>query len=367
MGLYKICKCTEKRCQHPYWMSYQYQGRQIRESSESSDKAISKQILNKKKNDILLNKWFPERREEHTFIEAVEEYKKHHVSKLRSKNSYESYINNLMVYFSNHTLSQITPKEIYAYKSSRNGVSNSTRNRDIACLSGIFTFINNPPYEWTMVNPCSRVKREVEDNKRDRWLSLDEESRLLEAITVDYLKDIVEVAIDTGMRLNEILSLKLNQVNLKGYFITVRTFKTGTLGLSKLRSIPLTKRAFTIIEKRIKVQNLINQTDFIFTNSLGKPVTSLRAPFESAVKRAKLDDIHFHDLRHTCATRLAQSGLSLYIIQCILGHSDSNTTQRYAHHSVQSLRVASDKLDSLFLDNLKEIALTGIEKEVKND
>ena len=65
---------------------------------------------------------------------------------------------------------------------------------------------------------------------------------------------------------------------------------------------------------------------------------NLRRAFKKALQKAGIEDFHFHDLRHTFATRLAQNGVDIYTISKLLGHKDIQMTQRYSHHSPESLR-----------------------------
>ena len=90
--------------------------------------------------------------------------------------------------------------------------------------------------------------------------------------------------------------------------------------------------------QKSKVINLKN--DFVFLSSVGTKIfaSNLRGPFNIAVEKACIQNFHFHDLRHTFATRLAHKGVDIYKISKLLGHRDIKTTQRYAHHCPESLR-----------------------------
>ena len=75
--------------------------------------------------------------------------------------------------------------------------------------------------------------------------------------------------------------------------------------------------------------------------------SNIRRALTTALKRAKIHDFHFHDLRHTFATRMVQAGIDLYKVQRLLGHKSPIMTQRYAHHYPESLRDAVEALDKL--------------------
>ena len=80
-------------------------------------------------------------------------------------------------------------------------------------------------------------------------------------------------------------------------------------------------------------------------------IRQLRSAFERAVKRAAIENFHFHDLRHTFATRLVQYGVDLYRVQKILGHKGPEMTQRYAHHVRESIKPAIEALDAFYREN----------------
>jgi site-specific recombinase XerD len=77
-------------------------------------------------------------------------------------------------------------------------------------------------------------------------------------------------------------------------------------------------------------------------------MTAVKDAFERAVKKAKLEDLHFHDLRHTFATRLVQAGIDLYAVKQMMGHRSIKTTERYAHHAPESLRPSVRVLDECY-------------------
>ncbi len=75
--------------------------------------------------------------------------------------------------------------------------------------------------------------------------------------------------------------------------------------------------------------------------------STVRQEFDEAVESAKLENFHFHDLRHTFATRLVQAGINLYAVKELMGHESIKTTERYAHHYPESLRPSVMVLDEV--------------------
>jgi integrase len=103
----------------------------------------------------------------------------------------------------------------------------------------------------------------------------------------------------------------------------------------------MSDRLYAMLQKRLKVVSISGKL-FDVT------VAALKDAFDRAVNKAGLEDLHFHDLRHTFATRLVQAGEDLYKVQRLLGHKSIKMTERYAHHSPESLKSAAAALDNYY-------------------
>jgi len=236
-------------------------------------------------------------------------------------------------------LFEISPRLVNEYKVKRyqDGVKPATINREIACLKKAFNLAYRE-WEWLRENPVARVNMEKEENKRDRWLTYDEELRLLNK-SPDWMRDLIIFALNTGMRLSEILTLKWDQVDLNRKILIILNSKNG-----EKRGIPLNE----VISEKLRVKSKIRsiKTNFVFYNrdhrQFNKIVVSHK--FAKIVKRAGIENFRFHDLRHTFATRLVQSGVDIYRVSHLLGHKDLKITQRYSHHYPESLRSAVEVL-----------------------
>jgi site-specific recombinase XerD len=99
----------------------------------------------------------------------------------------------------------------------------------------------------------------------------------------------------------------------------------------------------------LKARASHDDNKIVFASEAGTKILrrNLMRAFYNATDRAKIADFHFHDLRHTFATRLAQAGIDLYMISRLLGHKDIKMTQRYAHHCPDSLWSGVEVLDRL--------------------
>jgi integrase len=232
----------------------------------------------------------------------------------------------------------------------------ATINREISCLHHIFS----KGYEWEMLesNPFKRGKTLLlkENNKRDRYLEKDEIQALL-ANSPAHLRKIVERVLHTGMRKQEILNLKWEQI--QGGFIYLRKTKTN-----EPRQIPINDTLALHLQRIRKEQQLRSQYVFTYAKSEDKLVgeepvrnrkklapapeniANIKNSFASAVKRAGIENFTFHDLRHTFASHFVMAGDSLTALQQILGHTDITTTMRYAHlspdHKTQAVKLLNN-------------------------
>jgi integrase len=230
-------------------------------------------------------------------------------------------------YFEHRKLSQITVKDIDDFKLIRlRDVKPSSLNRELATLSHLFNYAKRQK-RYFGENPVSISKLLPEHNQVERTLTLEEEERLLNNCPT-HLRVIVVCALNTGMRIGEIISLKWKNVDLDNNVITLEHTNTKN---KKSRRIPTNSYLRNLlIEQKLKVGN----ADHVFLNSKGvsyKRYDSLNQVFRRAKKMGGIENLRFHDLRHSAATRMAESGVSIIAINKILGHADLKTTMRYAH------------------------------------
>jgi integrase len=214
-----------------------------------------------------------------------------------------------------------------------------TANRFLAALS--VCMAHGVKLRWIEKNPCELVTKPKENRGRVRFLSDDERTRLLNACKVHpdlYLA--VVLSLTTGARQAEIMTLRWGQIDFNRQVITLHETKNG-----ERRSIPLVGEAFTLLQARAKVRNLKDDRIFPPTPRAKKAAhLDLRAPWESAIKTAELIDFRWHDLRHTAASYLAMSGVSLVEIAKVLGHRTLAMVARYSHLSDGHIVATGEKL-----------------------
>jgi integrase len=317
-----------------WWMSLMYQGRQVRQSTETTDKRLAETILAKLRVKIAEGRFLDVLEEkDRTFNEMMDRYLIEQ-SVTKAPASYqrdEQCLGHLRPVFGPLRLIEVTPKLLAAYKAQRRlKAKPATVNKELGLIRHAFN-IAIREWEWCRDNPMRRVSLEKVRNERDRWLTPDEDTRLL-THSVPWLQDILVFALNTGMRRGEILGLEWRAVDLNRQVLVVMKSKNG-----EKRTVPLNSCLVELLRHKTATNE---KHSFVFTSSCGTRIDArnLTRAFYSALEKAEITNFRFHDLRHTFATRLAQAGVDLYKVQRLLGHKSPTMTQRYAHHSPESLR-----------------------------
>lgn len=205
--------------------------------------------------------------------------------------------------------------------------SDATINRYLAALSTVLATAAKS-WVWIETSPMRRVEKRKEPRGRVRFLSEEERIRLLAACQ-DHpdLYAAVMLAVTTGARRMEIMSLSWGQVDLSRRVILLEDAKNG-----ERHPLPIVGPALDILRERAKVRRL--DTDLLFPGRIHpKQPVDLRTPWETALKRAGIENFHWHDLRHTTASYLAMNGAGLQEIAAILGHKTLQMVKRYAYLS----------------------------------
>jgi integrase len=217
----------------------------------------------------------------------------------------------------------------------------------MAVLSHAFT-IAMKEWEWVNDNPCMRVSKLKEARGRTRFLSKEEIHDLLEACKNSknpYMYIIVVLALSTGARKNEIISLKWKHVHLNREVIVLDKTKNGDV-----RVLPLQGHALDLIERLHEDKDSCN---LLFPRPYGTEPTNIRSYWIKAVQDAGLEDFRFHDLRHTAASYLAMDGASITDIAEVLGHKTLEMAKRYSHLSeAHTKKVVSSMNDKMFYSQI---------------
>lgn len=213
-------------------------------------------------------------------------------------------------------LYDVTPARILDCRHRLAGRSNGTINRYTAVLSHVFTMALE--WQWCQENPVRKLRKLREPRGRVRYLSDEERHRLLKICKASTNRDLyllVVLAISTGARKGELAKLTWNTINLERGTLTFTDTKNGTS-----RTVPVTGLALELLRGKPQKPGKLFARNW-------------RKAFETAMKRAGLVDLRWHDLRHSAASYLAMNGASLLEIAEILGHKSLEMVKRYAHLS----------------------------------
>ena len=190
-------------------------------------------------------------------------------------------------------------------------------------------------------NPSEGIPLVANENQRQRFLTVEEAQRLMEAVEESdspMLKYIVAMLLLTGARRNEVLHARWCDVDFNSRQWVLPRNKSA-----KPRYIPLSEAAIRLLDRVPRLEGC----EYIFANpKTGKPFVQIWYPWDTARKKAGLDDLRIHDLRHSFASFLVNSGRSLYEVQHLLGHSRPEITQRYSHLSQETLMDATSAVGS---------------------
>lgn len=229
----------------------------------------------------------------------------------------------------NLRMTALTPIKVAEYRDERlKLVSNGAVIRELSYFSSI---INHARREWgiTMVNPVPLVKKPASPQGRNRILTEEELSRLYIALTPrvknanHWILPLTKFALETGMRRGEILGMRWSNLNIDTRTVYIPLTKNG-----QPRTVPLSTVAIEILQTLPR-----NLDGRVF------PVTpfTLSAAIDRARIKAKLDDFHFHDLRHMAITRLAEKLPNLIELSAVSGHKSLAMLKRYYHPNPEQL------------------------------
>jgi integrase len=252
-----------------------------------------------------------------------------------------SWINRLKEHFGNRKLSAITAGHIEEYRLARKAEPDARDNKSSLSLSTIDREVSvlramlGKAVKWGMLakNPADRVEDYREDNTRERFLASDEIHRLLLATkqtSSAVLRPALYLALETGLRKSELLSLRWSDIDFESGQILIRETKSG-----EPRRVPMSRRARWVLSK-LAAKNPLAEWVFESRDSKGEraPARDTKTAWARVLRLARIEDFRFHDLRHTFASHFAMKGGNIYALAKILGHSNPKMTlDRYAHLS----------------------------------
>ncbi|MBU4216671.1 tyrosine-type recombinase/integrase [Candidatus Parcubacteria bacterium] len=246
----------------------------------------------------------------------------------------------LVPFFGKCKLNEITNFLVEEYKALalKKGLCNKTVNNHLTILNTCLTHA----VEWDELETPPRIKRLSVPQQKFDFMTF-EESEMLINQADGYLQEMILFALHTGMRYGELRAISWQHINWDNKLLAVKgAFYRDILGSTKSnkeRHIPLSPRLYSVLAKRKKTRGFIfadSNGDYLKENLARQALKRLIAKTE--LNRDNGRKIGWHALRHTFASQLAMRGAPLSAIQQLLGHSDIQTTMKYAHLSPSTLR-----------------------------
>ncbi|MFA0658155.1 site-specific integrase [Vibrio splendidus] len=293
-----------------------------------------------------------EQRSSLTLKKFLDEHYESYLIAMNPKTAKQSFmcITNNFKHLANKPLTEITAWDIQQWVTERRNLGRAPATISYAYnrLRAVF----NRAVEWDFIDShnLNNVKITREDNKRVRYLSYQEEKSLLDTLHhrserlrndikkrfgerasaqvslryIDYLEPLVLMAMNTGMRKGELLSLCWEHVNMEDRYLTVRSENAKS---KNKRTIPLNNTVFDMLSVW-REQNPTTEFVFVVNN---RPLETYQYQWEQLLKEAGIQHFRFHDLRHHFASKLVMAAVDLNIVRELLGHADLKMTLRYAH------------------------------------
>lgn len=222
-------------------------------------------------------------------------------------------------------------------------------NRAVSLCSALFATAER----WGLLtdNPATKVERNTEEG-RERYLTPEEIARLQTALDQSPAQDsadVVRLLLLTGARVGEVLAMRWDQVDLAvGQWVK----PAATTKQNKTHRVPLSPAAVDVLAKRqaaLKGRRWRGEVPpWVFPgDGVNGHMTTIRTFWAAVCRRANIDGVRVHDVRHTFASLLVSSGESLPVVGALLGHTQAKTTSRYAHLLDDTLREATNKISEL--------------------
>ncbi|NIR48719.1 site-specific integrase [candidate division KSB1 bacterium] len=335
MGIYK-----QPRSPY-YYYSFTIDGRRIRGSTHTTNKTLARQIYETKKADYLRNQNFIKKSSGMSLRSLADEVLEW--SRV-NRDSYERdviYVDHLLKFFGNSSISDITSFDVEKYKMYRvKHVSPATVNKEVSFLGRMY----NLAIQWDKAtyNPVKGLKKFTEPKRSFRWWTQEEIKKFLDACNPQ-MKAITLVGINTGMRIGEILGLRWEHVDLDNRYITVVESKAGEY--RKIYMNATVTRTLKGIEPN---------GEYVFCHSNGKRIKRVIKGFKATAKRAGIAPSTPHVMRHTFASHLTMQGVDPHTIMELGGWKSLDMVMRYSHLAPDHKQRAVEKLDEM-----AEYCLTG--------
>jgi len=318
-----------------YFATFYYRGQRIEKACHTNQYAVADKIRKELEAQIANNSFKMETIQQTKallltdFTDEYLIYSNTNKAK-KSADSDRFSLRNLLEAFGNVPLDSLTPQKMEQFKSEMvKKYSSTSVNIMIRHLKAAF----NKALDWKYVdhNPLKKVKLIPIPEEDAPFMSIEDVTKLRATMRNGLYRDFIETSLYTGMRVSEIRNMKWDDIDFVNKKIRVRNTESFSTKSKRSRTIPLHPN----LEQILMLRSHVDHSPFVFVTKDTKlvDITTANHAYKRYCKLAQLDErFHFHTLRHTFASHMAMSGVSLYFIQKILGHASIETTARiYAH------------------------------------
>ncbi len=331
-----------------WWTKIRHDGKKVEKSLGTSNRRLAQAIEAKIRIEIIEGIYFKKQKgNKITVSSLISKYLAEHSKPNKAEKTYQNDIyfsKRILQRFGNKLLSDVSSSHISKFITDRrnDGVGDVTINHELRLLRHAY---NLAIHDWELIDesPFTKIKIPSGDVKRVRYLSPDEEKKLMNALP-QWLRPIVTIARETGLRLSNVVNLEWNQVNIFSKMIILEKTKNG-----EPHSVPMTENVLNVLKTFYMDKDNSKENSYVFGYGKdGRPFNRswISKSFRDTCRRVGIRDFRFHDLRHDFCSRLVQKGADLYSVAGLAGHKDIKTTQRYAHLSPEKLRSTIQILNS---------------------
>ena len=314
-------------------LDYRVHGRRKRETVCGSQ-TLAKESLNKRLTEISEETWLDRKRLQRVTIGELAQRYCDTISARKQGGTREGYcLGNLVRQFSGRTLGEFSQETVERWHAERGKAAPVNADRELALLRHMFYCA----VEWKMVreHPARGIRLFKRENRRLRYLTREQIEQVLKSLR-GVVRLVVLAALHTGMRRGELLALQWTDIDWLSGSIHVRKSKNGEDRFVPMDSVLVDLRTW----------HRFKRSQFVFTWPNGLCVQDVRESFQSALRKCKIADFRFHDLRHTFASHYMMNGGDLNRLRETLGHKTILMTQRYAHLSRAYTHEAVKVMDS---------------------
>jgi integrase len=324
-----------------YWMSLVIDGKRMRQDTGVQDRTVAGEIFAAWQVQLARSRWLgaPTPTPQHTVQELLTEYR----AKVTPRKSPASQRRDHVVLegfgkrWGTLSLDQLRTKTVEGYLTERlRDVTLATVSKELGVLKSAYGRAMR--WDWVTTTPFRGLALNQEGEARMRWLTDDEEGRLV-ATAAPWLRDLILVGLDTGLRRSNLVGLQWSWLHDQGTVLVVPRQLVKAKKATVM--IPLTTRAATIIARQPRY------APGVFTHSTGRAY-SLEQVSMAVIRTAKLAQlpgVSLHTLRHTFISRLVQVGRPLPEVAALAGHRAITMTMRYAHLAPSHLRAGIQVLE----------------------